>query len=72
MKTELRQKMFAHALIEAGINQTDFAIEIGVSKQAVSQVLFGKISSEAISRKINKFVDENIELIRDSIQEWND
>jgi predicted transcriptional regulator len=69
---ELQQKMFAHALIEAGYNQTDFAKEIGVSKQAVSQVLSGKINSQAISRGIGDFITENIEHIQNSIEEWNE
>jgi predicted transcriptional regulator len=71
MNTALRQKMFAHALIGAGINQTDFANEIGVSKQAVSQVLSGKINSEAISKKINDFITDNIYKVSADILEWD-
>jgi len=51
-----RRKQFRIALEMAGMNATEFAANIGVSKQLVTQVIQNPQVSRPVNDKINEFI----------------
>ena len=55
-----KKKLFKIALIIADMSYDSFGQEYQVSKQAVSQVLSGRDTSQKINDAIDKFIEANI------------
>lgn len=53
---EARKRAFRIALAQRGMTAAAFAAKQGVSRQAVSAVLLGKIASANLSRAIDQFI----------------
>jgi len=71
MTPETRHILFDWATRINEINDTIFAEMIGVTRQAVSQALKGRIKSQPILNKVDKYIAENMPKIKELIGDNN-